>query len=135
MGDLLFYIGLIFKELKSQCVYIIDFFPVCKNIWIAQTKLIKGEEFRRYNASKRGCFHGFKADAATLHVITTGDGTPIEFMVTAGIVHNNTTFQSMDINQPKNSNLYGDTAYISKEHKLFYEKFNGIWLKTVTKKN
>jgi hypothetical protein len=83
-----------------------------------------------YNASKREYFYGFK-----VHVITTGDGIPIEFMVTAGIVHDNTTFQSMDINLPKNSHLYGDAAYINKEHKEFHEKFNGIWLKAATKKN
>ena len=56
-------------------------------------------------------------------------------MVTATVVHDNTTFQGMDINLPKNSDLYGDAAYINKEHKEFHEKFNGIRLKAATKKN
>ncbi len=80
-------------------------FPVavCKNIRISRSKLIKGKEFRGYNASKREFFYGFK-----VHVVTTGDGIPVEFMVTAGTVHDNTTFQGMDINLPQNSDLYGD---------------------------
>lgn len=130
--ELFFYLGLIFKKLNLQSVYIIDSFPVavCKNIRISRSKLIKGEEFRGYNASKREFFYGFK-----VHVITTGDGIPVEFMVTAGTAHDNITFQGMDINLPENSDLYGDAAYINKEYKEFYEKFNGIRLKTATKKN
>jgi hypothetical protein len=76
-----------------------------------------------------------KRSAAAVHVVTTGDGIPVEFMVTAGTVHDNTTFQGMDINLPKNSDLYGDAAYINKELKEFHEKFNGIKLKAATKKN
>lgn len=62
MADLFFYLGLIFKVLNLQSVYIIDSFPiaVCKNIRIYRSKLIKGEEFRGYNASKREYFYGFK---------------------------------------------------------------------------
>ncbi len=132
MADLFFYLGQIFKELNLQSIYIIDSFPVtvCKNIRISRSKLIKGEEFRGYNASKREYFYGFK-----VHVITTGDGIPIEFMVTAGVIHDNTSFQGMEINLPENSHLYGDAAYINKEHKEFHEKFNRIWLKAATKKN
>lgn len=112
MADLFFYLGLIFKELNLQSVYIIDSFPVavCKNIRISRSKLIRGEEFRGYNASKREYFYGLK-------------------------VHDNTTFQGMDINLPENSHLYGDAAYINKEYKEFLEKFNRIWLKATTKKN
>lgn len=132
IADLFFFLGLIFKELNLQSVYIIDSFPVavCKNIRISRSKLIEGEEFRGYNASKREFFYGFK-----VHVITTGDGIPVEFMVTAGTTHDNTTFQAMDIDLPQNSDLYGDAAYINKEHKEFHEKFNGIKLKAATKKN
>jgi len=132
LADLFFSLGLIFKELNLQSVYIIDSFPiaVCKNIRISRSKLIKGEEFRGYNASKREFFYGFK-----VHVVTTGDGIPVEFMVTAGTVHDNTTFQGMDINLPQNSDLYGDAAYINKELKEFHEQFNGIKLKAATKKN
>lgn len=70
-----------------------------------------------------------------VHVITTGDGIPVEFMVTAGSVHDNTTFQVMDINLPQNSDFYGDSAYINKVHKDFHSEFNRIRFKAATKKN
>lgn len=62
MAELFFSLGLIFKELNLQSVYVIDSFPVavCKNIRISRSKLIKGKEFRGYNASKREFFYGFK---------------------------------------------------------------------------
>lgn len=132
IAEFFFSLGLIFKELNLKSIYIIDSFPVavCKNIRICRSKLIKGREFRGYNASKREFFYGFK-----IHVITTGTGIPVEFMVTAGSIHDNTAFQGMDINLPQNSELYGDAAYINKELKEFYEEFNGIILKAATKKN
>ena len=56
-------------------------------------------------------------------------------MVTAGSVHDNTTFQGMDINLPQNSDFYGDSAYINKVHKDFHSEFNRIRFKAATKKN
>ena len=63
LADLFFALGVIFKNLNLSSVYLIDSFPVaiCKNIRICRTKLIKGKEFRGYNASKREYFYGFKA--------------------------------------------------------------------------
>jgi hypothetical protein len=132
IADLFFSLGLIFKKLNLQSVYIIDSFPVavCKNIRISRSKLVKGTRFRGYNASKKEYFYGFK-----VHVITTGDGIPVEFMVTAGSVHDNTAFQGMDINLPRNSDLYGEAAYINEEFKDFYAQFHQIRLKAATKKN
>lgn len=75
-----------------------------------------------------------RRSAAAVHVITTGDGIPVEFIVTAGVVHDNTTFQGMDVNLPQNSHLYRDIVYINKVYKDFYEKFNRIWLKAAIKK-
>ena len=49
----------------------------------------------------------------SIHVITTGEGIPVEFLVTAGSIPDNTTFQVMDINLPENGDLYGDAAYIN----------------------
>lgn len=113
-------------------IYLIDSFPVpvCKNIRISGSKIIKGEEFRGYNASKREYFYGFKVD-----VITTGEGIPVEVLMTAGSIHGNAAFQSMDVNLPKNSDLYADAAYINDELKQLHAEFNQISLKAATKKN
>ena len=132
LADLFFALGIIFKNLNLSSVYLIDSFPVaiCKNIRICRANLVKGEEFRGYNASKREYFYGFK-----VHVITTGEGIPVEFLVTAGSVPDNTTFQVMDIDLPENGDLYGDAAYINQQHKDLLLHFNQIRLKTATKKN
>ena len=61
------------KHLNLESVYIIGSFPVpvCKNIRISRSKLLKGKEFRGYNASKREFFYGFK-----VHMITAGGRDP-----------------------------------------------------------
>ena len=132
MVDLFCTLGLIFKELNIESTYIIDSFPVsvCKNIRISRSKLVKGEEFRGYNASKKEYFFGFK-----VHVITTGDGIPVEFLVTPGRTHDNAAFQIMPIDLPAKSHLYGDAAYLNAEDKANLKEFQDIWHKAATKKN
>jgi hypothetical protein len=132
IADLFFYLGLIFKKMNLQSVYIIDSFPiiVCKNIRISRSKLIQGAEYRGYNASKREYFYGFK-----IHIIVTGNGIPIEFMVTTGSIHDNTAFQGMAVDLPNNSDLYADSAYLNAEQKELLLTFNNIRLKAATKKN
>ncbi|MDQ6480701.1 transposase [Dyadobacter sp. LHD-138] len=100
-------------------MYIIDSFPVdvCKNIGICRSKIIKGKEFRGYNASKREYFYGFKTAAAAVHVVTTKEGIPVEFMVTAGSIHDNTAFQGMSLGLPENSDLYADSAYLKEDQR------------------
>ncbi len=74
-------------------------------------------------------FYGFK-----VHVITTAQGIPIQYLVTAGIVHDNTAFQGMDVELPAGSDLYGDAAYINQEMKELLLDFEGVTLKAATKK-
>ena len=137
LADLFFTLSVIFKNLNLTSIYLIDSFPaaICKNIRICRAKLVKGEEFKGYNASKREYFYGFKAVRRFGSIITTSEGIPVEFLVTSGSVPDNTTFQVMDINLPKNGDLYGDAAYINQQQKDLLLLFNQIRLKTATKKN
>lgn len=132
IADLFYHLGMVFKELNLQSIYLIDSFPVpvCKNIRIGRSKIIKGKEFRGYNASKHEYFYGFK-----IHVVTTKEGIPVEFMVTAGSVHDNTSFQGMALDLPENSDLYADAAYLNEEQRELLLVFNKIKLKAATKKN
>lgn len=132
ISHLFYHLAAVFKHLNLESVYIIDSCPVavCKNIRISRSKLLKGEEYRGYNASKREYFYGLK-----VHMITTGTGVPVEFLVTPGRVHDNTAFQSMDLNLPENSHLYGDAAYLNGEMKELLWEFQQIRLKVATKKN
>ena len=132
ISQLFYHLSDIFKYLNIESVYIIDSFPIpiCKNIRISRSKLIKGEEFRGYNASKKEYFYGFK-----VHLISTGEGIPVEFLITAGSIHDNTALQMMNIDLPENSDLYGDAAYLNAEAKALLLEFQKIKLKAATKKN
>jgi len=132
IAELLRQLGLIFKHLNLSSSYLIDSFPVvvCKNIRIRRAKIIQDESHRGYNASKREYFYGFK-----IHVITTAEGIPVEYMATVGSVHDNTAFQAMDIDLPTGSDLYADSAYLNQEQKSLLYDFQGINVKAATKKN
>ena len=58
----------IFKNLNLSSRYMIDSCPiaVCKNIRIPRAKILKGEEYRGYNASKQEYVFGIK-----IHMICT----------------------------------------------------------------
>ncbi len=132
ISQLFYYLSDIFKYLNIESVYVIDSFPVpvCKNIRISRSRLIKGKEFRGYNASKKEYFYGFK-----VHLISTGEGMPVEFLITAGSIHDNTALQMMNVDLPENSDLYGDAAYLNAEVKALLLEFQKIKLKAATKKN
>lgn len=67
-----------------------------------------------------------------MHLICTGTGIPVEFLVTAGSIHDNTAMQFMDIDLPKNSHLYADKAYLNGEIKELLLEFQQIKLKAAT---
>jgi len=131
IADVFFQLGLIFKHLNVSSSYIIDSFPVpiCKNIRIKRSKLLQGKEYHGFNASKKEYFYGVK-----VHMIVSSDGTPIEFLVTPGKVHDNVALQAMAVDLPPSSDLYGDSAYLNQEQKEWLAS-EGIRLKAATKKN
>jgi hypothetical protein len=132
LADIFFVLSKIIKELNLESVYIIDSFPVavCKNIRISRSKLVKGKEFRGYNASKREYFYGFK-----VQLITTGTGIPVEVLITPGSRSDNAAMQAMDIDLPCDSDLYADAAYFNQLFKELLQQHNQITLNAETKKN
>ena len=131
IADVFFQLGLIFKHLNLSSSYIIDSFPVpiCKNIRIKRSNLLKGKEYHGFNASKKEYFYGVK-----VHMIVTSDGIPVEFLVTPGRVADKAALQSMAIDLPPSSDLYGDAAYLNQKQKEWLAS-EGIGLKAATKKN
>lgn len=125
-------LGQALKELNTSSSYLIDSFPVavCKNVRIGRSKLLKEVAYRGYNASKREYFYGFK-----VQVITTAEGIPVEYFITAGSVHDATAFQCMNIDLPKGSKLVGDSAYGIYEFEDLYQECEGITLQIERKKN
>ncbi len=88
--------------------FIIDSFPisVCRNIRISRCRIYQGEEFRGYNKSKKEYFYGLK-----VNMVTTSEGQPFEVILSPGKYHDNDPFKLMSLQLPKESSLYGDSAY------------------------
>jgi len=120
------------KELNTDCIYIIDSFPVavCRNIRISRSRLLQGEAYRGYNASKREYFYGFK-----VQVIVNQEGIPVDFFIAAGSFHDITAFQAMHIDLPIGSELHADSAYTNYELEDLYAECEQLKLMVARKKN
>lgn len=130
-------LGQSLKQLNTESRYMIDSFPVavCKNIRIRNCKLLQHESYRGYNASKRMYFYGFKVQAAAAAVVTTADGIPVDYLITAGSIHDNTALQSMQLHLPEGSEIYADSAYINYELEDLYAECDQIHLLVESKSN
>jgi Transposase DDE domain len=117
---------------ESNEEYSIDSFPisVCKNIRINRSRIVKGAEYRGYNASKREYFYGFK-----VHAIVAKDGRIIEFDFSPGKYFDTVAFKLLPFDLPEFSKVFADKAYNDyKEEDNLLE--NGqISLETIRKSN
>lgn len=96
------------KAISGASDYVIDSFPVsiCHNIRISRSKLLKGEKYRGYKASMRQYFYGVK-----VQVLTTQDGTPVEFCFVPGSEHDVQALSKLPMDICPESSIYGDSAY------------------------
>jgi hypothetical protein len=108
LAELFFYLGEAIKELHINQTYCIDSFPVavCQNIRIPRSRIVRGEAYRGYCASKRTYFYGFK-----VHVIITSEGIPVEYTFTTGSVHDLDGMKQLPLNLPEASEVLADSAY------------------------
>lgn len=124
---------LIAEFAKNGCsVFQIDSFPVrvCHNIRISRCKLLKDEDFRGKNESKKEYFYGFKVQA-----ITAENGYIVEFKFCPGAYHDSVAFDLMDFDLPENAELFGDKAYNAYYMEDILLETNKINLLPVRKKN
>lgn len=132
LASIFFALGESLKQLNTESRYMIDSFPVavCKNIRIRRCKLLQHEAYRGYNASKRIYFYGFK-----VQVLTTADGIPVDYLITAGSIHDNTALQAMQLDLPEGSEIYADSAYTHYEVEDLYEQCDQVHLLVERKAN
>jgi len=66
------------RKISLSSLYFIDSFPVsvCENIRIKRSKLVKGEKYRGYIASKRVYFYGLK-----VHIVCDEERFVNEFVI------------------------------------------------------
>lgn len=111
----LFYIlSQVFKTTDLTKKYVVDSFPIqaCHNIRISRSKIYrKKKEYRGYSASKRQFFFGIR-----VHMISTIEGKPIQFILAPGSIHDSLVFKQFDFDLPGGVDLFGDAAYIDYEH-------------------
>lgn len=121
-----------FKELNSGSSYIIDTFPVpvCDNIRIRRSKILRGESYRGYTASKKRYFYGVK-----IHLMITSEGKPVEFFLTPGSAADVRGLGMFNFDLPENSTVYGDSAYTDYGIEDMLEESAGIYLRPSRKKN
>jgi len=108
--------------------FIIDSFPisVCRNIRISRCRIYEGEEFRGYNTSKKEYFYGLK-----VNMVATAEGQPFEILLCPGKYHDIEPFKLMNLDLPKGSSLYGDSAYTDYEKE---EELKQLGIRTIVER-
>ena len=127
--EILMFLGSLAKQTQKK--FAIDSFPVpvCKNIRIIRSKIVKGKEYRGRCASKREWYYGYKA-----HLITAEDGRLVEIEFTPASWSDQSGFDLMNFDLPQDSQIFADKAYNDyvKEEEL---ADGGIVLEAVRKIN
>ena len=102
--------GHLIKQLNASHRYLLDSFPlpVCQNIRIPRCKLLKGEAFRGFCASKQQYFYGVK-----VQVITTEDGLPVEVCFVPGAEHDAEAIRQLLWDFETGDQIYEDSGYTS----------------------
>ena len=130
--DLFDFLGQILKSLNGSQEYMLDSFPVpiCDNIRISQSKLVSGEDYRGYIASKKRYFYGIR-----VQLLSTADGIPVEFVFLPGEANDTRGLKSLPLNLPPGSIVYGDAGYTDYEAKDKLKENDQIWLQIMRKSN
>jgi len=101
-------LGVTWKALNSDSVYVIDSYPIaaCDNYRICRSRRYRGEAWRGYQASKRRYFYGVK-----IHILVTQHGQPVEFFLTPGGYSDTSAYGWYDFDLPQGAWIAADKAY------------------------
>lgn len=129
---LLAMLGEVFKARNRDGQYVVDSLPVpaCDNIRISRCRLFPNPKHRGYIASKRRYFYGLK-----VHLVITGSGEPVDFVLTPGSTADLNGFKLMDLELPAGSTLLGDRAYNDYQEEDWMQAAGEITLQPQRKKN
>lgn len=112
-----------FIEDNNSLEYLVDSMPVevCMNIRSYRCRLLSGKQFIGFCKAKKKYYYGFK-----IHMITTAQGKPIEFIITPASIADITAFKIMDIDLPSGSIIFGDKAYTDYRFEDFMMEIQNI---------
>jgi len=126
-----FQLGTDLKSMAGAESYQLDSFPVavCDNVRITRSKILRGDVFRGWNASKKRYFYGVKVQVMTLH------GIPVEFCLVPGSEHDTHALGKLPLDVAPESCIYMDAGYTSNlsEEDLFEADL--VYAKIQRKKN
>lgn len=125
-------LGEVFVRCNHTSSYVVDSLPIpaCDNIRIKNCQLLPVEEHRGYLASKRRFFFGLK-----VHLLVTGQGEPIEFVLTPGSCSDIKALTSFDLDLPAGSLIHADRAYTDYSEEDLLLEAADISLQPQRKKN
>ena len=131
-------LGTVFVRCNATSSYVIDSVPIpaCDNIRIQSCNLFAGQDkqdkeaYRGCIASKRRFFFGLK-----VHLLVTGRGEPVEFVLAPGSVADIKAFKSFDLDLPAGSLIHADRAYNDYDEEDLLLEAAGITLQPQRKKN
>lgn len=110
LQDLIMALHQMIAEIQKRCqnFYAIDScpIPICQNIRIKRSKIVSGEEYRGYCASKKQYYYGLK-----LHLIVGMRGEIIEFDFTPASCHDVKALDILPFHLPEGSEIFADKAY------------------------
>jgi hypothetical protein len=112
--------------------YALDSFPlpVCRNIRIRRCKLVQGQQYRGYCASKKEYYYGFK-----VHLVTASDGRIIEFEFTPGASADANGLNLFQFQLPAEAELFADKAYNNYSQERVLLEDGSMRLKPIRKSN
>jgi hypothetical protein len=130
--DLQQQLGQMWIQLTQTCEYLLDSFPVavCDNIRICHCRLLQGEEYRGYIASKKRYFYGIR-----IHLVSTPQGVPVEWVFLPAAAHDTRGLSTLPLNLPSSSELYTDKGYTDFLSEDNLADASSINLMTIRKKN
>lgn len=125
-------LGQAFIETNDSHEYLADSFPVsvCQNIRISRSKIYRSKEYRGYCASKRQYFYGIR-----VHMVSTINQEPVELIFAPGSVHDVKIFRSFNLDLPKESTIYTDSANTDYEYEDILKEAANITLFAARKEN
>lgn len=126
-----FQLGTEIKSMAGADSYQLDSFPVavCDNARITRSKILKGNAYHGYNASKKRYFYGVKVQVMALH------GIPVEFCLVPGSEHDTLALGKLPLDVAPESCIYMDAGYTDylSEDDLFAADL--VYAKVQRKKN
>ena len=108
LHSIFYLLSIILNSSDKSLEYVIDSFPVpaCHPCRSWRCKLYNGKQYIGYCASKKLFYYGLK-----VHMVTSIHGIPIEFCFTPASTADIVGLQSLSLDLPPHSVLYGDRAY------------------------